>query len=79
MDMGARGGRLENQQRAVIFCSWECPEVGIFKICCCNFFEQQEGGVESVKKKLTSVKDRLEQAEVLLIEFNEVDDCRTEH
>ena len=73
MDMGARGGRLENQQRAVIFCSWECPEVGI-----CNF-EQQEGGVESVKKKLTSVKDRLEQAEVLLIEFNEVDDCRTEH
>ena len=32
-----------------------------------------------MKKYLTSVKDRLEQAEVLLKEFNEADDCRIEH
>ena len=45
----------------------------------CNFEQQQqEGGVEEVKKKLTSVKDR-QPAEVLLKEFNEADDCLPEH
>mmetsp|Transcript_24841 Transcript_24841/g.49674 ORF Transcript_24841/g.49674 Transcript_24841/m.49674 type:complete len:127 (-) Transcript_24841:107-487(-) len=41
----------------------------------CNKKEE----LNRVQKKLTSVKDRLEQAEVLLKEFNEADDCRTEH
>ena len=57
------------------------PVMDGHKHCCDSsvILSKNKEELNRVKKKLTSVKDRLEQAEVLLKEFNEADDCRTEH
>eukprot|EP00985_Skeletonema_marinoi_P004062 scaffold1786_cov181-Skeletonema_marinoi.AAC.5 len=53
------------------------PVMDGHKHCCDSsvILSKNKEELNRVKKKLTSVKDRLEQAEVLLKEFNEADDC----